>query len=423
MFVDQVVVYLRGGKGGDGAVSFRREKYVPKGGPDGGDGGDGGDVIFRVDPQLSTLIDFRYQKHLRAGNGEPGQGKNRHGRRGKDLIVGVPPGTLIREDEQVLVDLVRPGQEAVVARGGRGGRGNARFLSSREKVPRIAEKGEAGQEREVRLELKLLADVGLVGYPNAGKSTLLSRVSAARPKTAPYPFTTLEPSLGVVSVGDYSFVMADIPGLIEGAHRGTGLGHDFLRHLERTRLLVHVIDAAATGGRDPVQDYCAINRELQLYGGRLASLPQVVAANKMDLPQAEANFARLQKELANQPLPVSAVTGAGVDELLRAVVKNLQQMPPVEDELEERRIVVTAGNDKETPLKVEKEAAGVFKVSGSRVESIARRTDFNNDAALQRFQRTLRRMGVEKELHRLGVEEGDLVKVGEIELEYSLGDR
>ncbi|MEW5762825.1 MAG: GTPase ObgE [Bacillota bacterium] len=332
MFYDEAKIYVKGGDGGNGCVAFRREKYVPRGGPAGGDGGRGGNVVLRADAQLATLIDLRYRRHYRAARGAHGLGKNMHGRDGEDLVVRVPVGTVVRDAATgaLLADLVTDGQEVVVARGGRGGRGNARFATSTRRAPAFAEKGKPGEERWVLLELKLLADAGLVGFPNAGKSTLIARVSAARPKIADYPFTTLEPHLGVVRVGEgESFVLADIPGLIEGAHRGSGLGHRFLRHIERTRLLVHVLDTAGSGGRDPVQDFAVINRELAAYDPELAARPQIVAANKMDLPGAAANLERLREVLGEryEIYPISALTGEGLPRLVHRIAALLRELP------------------------------------------------------------------------------------------------
>lgn len=330
MFVDTARIFVKAGDGGDGCVSFRREKYVPFGGPDGGDGGKGGDVVLVADPALHSLMDFRYRRHFRAERGQHGQGANRHGAAGADLRLPVPPGTVVRDAETgvVLGDLAHAGQEVVVARGGRGGRGNARFKGPTRQAPRHAEAGKPGEERWLELELKLLADVGLVGFPNAGKSTLLARLTAARPKVGAYPFTTLVPNLGVAEYQGDSFVVADIPGLIAGAHRGAGLGHEFLRHVERTRVLVHVVDAAGTEGRDPVEDYRTVNRELELHDPDLLRRPQVVAANKVDLPDAEAHLPRLREAAAaagHRVYPVSAVTGAGLNDLMAAVVSELRR--------------------------------------------------------------------------------------------------
>jgi GTP-binding protein len=327
MFIDRAVIHVKGGDGGRGCVSFRRERFVPKGGPDGGDGGDGGDVVLVADERLSTLLDFHYRQHYHAQRGAHGEGGRRHGRRGASLIVPVPVGTVVKDADTgaVLADLVRPGQQVVVARGGRGGRGNARFATATRRAPRYAEPGEPGEERRLELELRLLADAGLVGKPNAGKSTLLSRVSAARPKIADYPFTTTEPCLGMVGLADgRSFVLADIPGLIEGAHQGAGLGHAFLRHIARTRVLVHVVDLATD--RDPVAEFEAVNAELGLYDRTLLSRPMLVALNKIDLPQARQRVAEAAARIGAsgyRVFAISAATGEGVEALVTAVADAL----------------------------------------------------------------------------------------------------
>jgi GTP-binding protein len=328
-FVDEVQIHVKAGDGGDGAIAWRREKFIPRGGPAGGDGGDGGDVVLVVDPQLATLLDYRYVREHRAKAGEQGRGSDQNGHAGADLELRVPPGTLVRDaaSGEVLVDLAEPGQRIVAAKGGKGGLGNMNFATSTNQAPRYAEPGTPGEEKDLVLELKLLADVGIVGYPNAGKSTLISRISRARPRIADYPFTTLVPNLGVVGWrGERSFVVADIPGLIEGAHAGAGLGHQFLRHVERCRVLVHLVDGAPQGeGRSPRADYDSINRELALYSPVLAEKLQVVAVNKIDLPEARKGAAELKRALARrkrapvQVLPLSAVTGEGLDALLDAV--------------------------------------------------------------------------------------------------------
>lgn len=329
-FVDQVRIFVKAGDGGDGAVAFRREKYVEKGGPSGGDGGDGGSVVFVADPQLTTLLDYRYQQHYRAQSGQHGMGNDRNGRKGEDLTLKVPVGTLVKvaDSGEVLADLTTPGQTFIAARGGRGGLGNMNFATSTRQTPRFAEEGKPGEERTLVLELKLLADVGLVGFPNAGKSTLISRISRARPKIADYPFTTLVPNLGMVQYKDgLSFVVADIPGLIEGTAEGAGLGHQFLRHVERCRVLVHLVDLAAPGDdREPVRDYEVINAELKKYSQKLAKKPQIVAATKMDLPEAQeklAAFTAAMKRKKRQVVAISAVTGEGLPKLLDAVAKVL----------------------------------------------------------------------------------------------------
>ena len=330
MFVDRVRIYVAAGSGGSGCVSFRREKYVPTGGPDGGDGGDGGSVIVSVSPRLHTLMDLRRRKHYKAPNGHSGRGKNQHGRNGNDIIIEVPPGTVVCDSSSggVIADLVSPGQSVVVAAGGKGGKGNARFATATRQTPRFAQPGRVGEERWIGLELKLLADVGFVGLPNAGKSTLLSRISAARPKIADYPFTTTRPHLGVVDLGDgRSFVSADIRGLIEGAHLGSGLGHEFLRHIERTKVLVHVVDMAGIGeGHDPVKDFEIVSYEMRLYNPELALRPTIIACNKVDLPEARENYEKTRDilgKLGCETCPISAVTGEGVKELLEAIAKVL----------------------------------------------------------------------------------------------------
>ncbi|MBE3590473.1 MAG: GTPase ObgE [Firmicutes bacterium] len=415
MFVDRALIRVQAGDGGHGAVSFRREKYVPRGGPDGGDGGRGGDVVLRADARLNTLFEFRHRRLLRAERGRNGEGGQRRGKDGEDLVVPVPVGTLVYDDAtgELLADLTEDGQEAVVARGGRGGRGNARFASSVRRAPRLAERGEPGEERVLRLELKLLADVGLLGFPNAGKSTLLSVVSAARPKVADYPFTTLEPNLGVVAWSGGSFVMADIPGLIEGAHRGAGLGDEFLRHVERCRLLLHLVDAAGVEGRDPVAALHAIDAELRAYRAELAERPQWIVATKIDLPEAEAGSERLRAEaarLGRRFFAVSAVTGRGVRELVEAAAQALLELPkPV---VAPPAPFVVRDLDDETAIFVEREEDGAWRVRGRRVERAVAMTDLDNREALLYLQRRLERWGVEEALRRAGAQPGDTVRIG-----------
>jgi GTP-binding protein len=372
-----------------------------------------------VDPGLRTLVDFRYQRHYKAERGQHGMGKNMHGRQGEDLILRVPPGTVVRDAAtgEVIADLVYPGQEAVVARGGRGGRGNARFATAVNRAPRLAEKGEPGEERWLELELKLLADVGLVGFPNAGKSTLIARVSAARPKIASYPFTTLVPNLGVVRVGEgRSFVMADIPGLIEGAHAGAGLGHHFLRHTQRTRLLVHVLDIAGSEGRDPLQDFEIVNRELALYDPDLAARPMLVAANKMDLPGAAENLERLRGALGDryEIFPISALNGEGIAPLIYRLADLLDQLPAPEPAVEERVRVTRV----EEPRFTVSRRDGVFVVEGREIERHVAMTDLENEEAVERLQRIISRMGLEEALKEAGIREGDTVRIGRFEFTY-----
>ncbi len=419
MFIDQVKIYVKAGDGGNGMVNFRREKYVPQGGPAGGDGGRGGNVVLKVSDNVNTLLDLRYRRHHKAQSGENGGTSNMHGKNGEHYIIPVPIGTVVYDHDtgQPLADLTEIGQEVVIAKAGRGGRGNARFATAVQQAPTFAEQGEPGEERWLRLELKLLADVGLIGFPNAGKSTLLAQVSAARPKIANYPFTTLVPNLGVVSVDEHSFVMADIPGLIAGAHQGQGLGHEFLRHVERTRLLVHVVDAAGSDGRDPLDDWHTINRELQLYTPELAERPQIVALNKLDLPEATERETELTNALADlgyQVYSISAATGQGVRELMWATYNQLQQAP------EPKPIVISdALPEQEQPLTIGRDDSGAFVVSGTWIERRLAMTNIDNEDALMRLQRALRRYGVFDALRNAGVKEGDTVHISDLEFEFT----
>ncbi|MTT32421.1 GTPase ObgE [Terrilactibacillus sp. BCM23-1] len=426
MFVDQVNIYVKGGDGGNGMVAFRREKYVPDGGPAGGDGGNGADVIFRVDEGLRTLMDFRFQRHFKAPRGENGASKNQHGRKAKPMIVRVPPGTIVKDKatDSVIADLIEQGDEAVIAKGGRGGRGNTRFATPKNPAPYIAENGEPGEEREIRLELKLLADVGLVGFPSVGKSTLLSVVSAAKPKIAAYHFTTIKPNLGVVSVSETeSFVIADLPGLIEGASQGAGLGHQFLRHIERTRVIVHVIDMSASEGRDPYQDFVKINDELKEYQWRLLDRPQIIAANKMDMPESEENLEKFKSQL-NEDIPIfpiSSLTKAGLDNLLHAVSEALKTAPvfPIYDEEEnEKKRVVYRMQEEEKPFIINRDDKGTYVISGPKIEKLFKMTDFSHDEAIRRFARQLRGMGVDDALREKGIEDGDIVRILDYEFEF-----
>jgi GTP-binding protein len=418
MFFDEAKIYVKSGDGGDGSVAFRREKYVPFGGPSGGNGGSGGDAYLVVDRNLNTLVHFRKRIHFKAGNGVRGSGKKQQGRRGEDRLVAVPPGTMVFDADsgEFLADLMEDGQQLLVAKGGRGGRGNAAFASPTNQAPRLAEHGEPGQERWLRLELKLIADVGVIGMPNAGKSTLLSVVSAARPKIADYPFTTLQPNLGVVQVDSHeSFVMADVPGLIEGASEGAGLGHQFLRHVERTRLLIHLLDGAAS---DPLVDYAAINRELAQFSEPLAAKPQIVVLNKMDLPETQAWWPLVQEameELEVEAYAISAVTGQGVQALMQRLFRLLQDLPPPEPAREEMAIFRPA--EGEEAFTIEQTEDG-WRVHGTRVERVAAMTPFVLPEAVARFQRQLRAMGVVEALEAAGVQPGDTVHIGEQELEW-----
>lgn len=422
MFADTATITVRAGNGGNGLVSFRREKYVPAGGPDGGDGGNGGNVVFVADRSLTTLYDFRHKHLFAAKNGEDGKSANRAGHNGEDLIVHVPDGTVIRDKETglVIADVSGEGASVVVAKGGSGGWGNRRFATPTRQAPNFAKNGTKGECFEVTLELKLVADVGLLGFPNAGKSTLLAAVTAAKPKIADYPFTTIEPNLGVVALsGGRSFVIADIPGIIEGAHKGVGLGHDFLRHIERTRLLVHLVDISGFEERDPIADYEAINKELELYNPQLASRPQIVAANKADIIFDEEAYARFRDYLEERDIPwfeISAATKKGVSELMDAVTELLSTLPPVPLYTQE---FFPAPPSDETPFTVRVDEEGAYVVEGPLIDRLISGVNFEDDQSLGYFQRALRRYGIIDALEKAGIEEEDTVKMGEdIEFEF-----
>ncbi|MGI8703040.1 MAG: GTPase ObgE [Candidatus Limnocylindrales bacterium] len=425
MFIDRAKIWVRAGDGGDGAATFRREAHVPRGGPDGGDGGRGGSIYLRVDAGQTALIDYRYKHHFRAEAGGRGTGSKRHGRAGRDLELAVPPGTAIfsEPDTELLADLIQAGQRFMIARGGRGGLGNVHFATSTHRAPRHAQKGEPGGERWVRLELRLIADVGLVGLPNAGKSTLLAAATAARPKIANYPFTTLEPNLGVIEMGAYLDGderrprIADVPGLIEGASAGAGLGHAFLRHVERTRVLAHVVDLAA---RDPEADFATLREELRLHDPTLLEKPTLVVANKMDLPEAAARLEEFRCARADEGLEVvaaSAERGDGVAEFVAALAERLPDASVLAHPPEMPGVVVHRFDNSAEGYAVERED-GAFRVRGRRIERLAAQTNFDNEESAERFQRDLARLGIEKELRRAGVEAGDTVRIGAQELEW-----
>ncbi|HDG5437499.1 TPA: GTPase ObgE [Staphylococcus aureus] len=427
MFVDQVKISLKAGDGGNGITAYRREKYVPFGGPAGGDGGKGASVVFEVDEGLRTLLDFRYQRHFKASKGENGQSSNMHGKNAEDLVLKVPPGTIIKnvETDEVLADLVEDDQRAVVAKGGRGGRGNSRFATPRNPAPDFSEKGEPGEELDVSLELKLLADVGLVGFPSVGKSTLLSIVSKAKPKIGAYHFTTIKPNLGVVSTPDQrSFVMADLPGLIEGASDGVGLGHQFLRHVERTKVIVHMIDMSGSEGREPIEDYKVINQELAAYEQRLEDRPQIVVANKMDLPESQDNLNLFKEEIGEDVpvIPVSTITRDNIDQLLYAIADKLEEYKDVDFTVEEEESVgINRVLYKHTPSQdkftISRDDDGAYVVSGNAIERMFKMTDFNSDPAVRRFARQMRSMGIDDALRERGCKNGDIVRIlgGEFE--------
>jgi GTP-binding protein len=418
VFLDRARLVVKGGDGGRGVISFRREAHVPRGGPDGGDGGKGGDVVVRVDAQLGTLADFRFTHRIEAEPGRPGSGRNSTGRSGADRVIAVPPGTIVvdRSSGQTVADLTTPGTELVIARGGTGGKGNARFTTSTRQAPRIAEDGGKGEEREIDLELKLLADVGLAGLPNAGKSTLLAALTSARPKIADYPFTTLVPNLGVARLDDRELVIADIPGLIEGASHGAGLGEEFLRHVERTRLLVHVVDASRA---DPLADIATIDAELAGYGRGLEERPRLVALNKMDLPdarEAASPIARTLEERGVESLAISAAARQGTDALLRRIFDRCPPREPVTEAAapRERRIAFAGGS---RDWRVTREGSA-FRIEGDRVERLASGIDWESADAAAYFQRQLVRTGIERELRALGAKEGDTVRIGTLEMEW-----
>ncbi len=421
-FIDRGKIFVRAGDGGNGKSSFRREKFVPKGGPDGGDGGKGGDVVLEVDENVNTLLNFRFNRRFTADKGGAGDVKKQFGRGGQDCVIKVPLGTLVKDADsgEILADLTRLGQRAIVAKGGRGGRGNAKFKSSSRRAPTFAEFGEPGESRELLLELKLLADVGLVGYPSVGKSSLIAAVSSARPEIADYHFTTLVPVLGVVSLGyEKSFVMADIPGLIEGAADGVGLGYDFLRHIERTKLILHIVDAASVDGRNPVDDFKKINVELKRYSEKLSARPQILVANKIDLPQAEENLPALEKLAAQEKIPffkISAVSHENLDALKNFVGQRLEEIVP---EVESVDAVKIFDMDKEDdPVIIERNDAAEFIVRNKNLEKIVAMTNFDDAEGLRRFQFIWRMKNLDALLKDRGIKEGTSVHIGGLEFEW-----
>jgi GTPase len=431
-FFDRAKIYLQAGNGGNGSAHFRREKYVPRGGPDGGDGGRGGSIYLEADTSLNTLVDYHYHPHRRAKSGGAGGGQQMHGAKGVDLVLRVPAGTMARNAEtgELLADLTEPGKRVMVARGGRGGLGNTHFATPTNQAPREAQRGEPGEEVTLELELKLIADVGLVGFPNAGKSTLLSVISAARPKIADYPFTTLVPNLGVVEVGDVArgqgttFVVADIPGLIEGAAQGVGLGHEFLRHVERTRLLLHLIDGAATE-RDPWEEFEAINRELLEYSPELGSRPQVIVFTKMDLPDARARWEALRARAAAADVPVTAISAAtneGVMDLMNDTARRLHELRTEDAERATREAALAGAGpvlrpEPEDAYTIERTREG-YRVRGKRIERLVAMTDPENAEGMARLEGHLRRLGVTAALEQAGVQPGDTVTFGKVALEW-----
>lgn len=424
MFTDKAKIYIKAGNGGNGAIAFHREKYVAAGGPDGGDGGKGGNVIFRVDEGMSTLMDFRYKRKYCAQNGTDGMGKKCNGKNGEDIIISVPQGTIVRDAEsnRILADLSDVSKDVILAKGGNGGWGNAHFATPTRQTPNFAKNGQKGIEREVILELKLLADVGLVGFPNVGKSTLLSQTTKADPKIANYHFTTLEPNLGVVEIAEHmNFVLADIPGIIEGASEGVGLGHDFLRHIERTRLLIHVVDVSCIEGRNPIEDFRIINEELSKYNMELEERPQIVAANKTDILQdidAYEEFKAEIKKLGYPLFEISAATKKGVNELMKFAFSELSKLPPIQ--VYEPEMDIDEGfeidvTDKGFEITMDED---VFVVSGSWIEAVGGSVNFSDEESLQFFQRALKQRGVIDALAQAGINEGDTVRIGDLEFDF-----
>ena len=421
MFIDEVVIDLTAGRGGNGCMAFRREKYVEMGGPFGGNGGKGGDIIFEVDEGLNTLIDLRYKKNYKAANGEHGEGKGCHGKNAQDLIIKVPPGTVITDAETnfVIGDLIKKDDRVIAAVGGRGGRGNMAFATRNNPAPSFCENGEPGEERKVKVELKLLADVGLVGLPSVGKSTFISKISAAKPKIAAYHFTTLSPNLGVVKTKDNrSFVVADLPGLIEGASLGEGLGDKFLKHIERTRVIAHIIDMSGIEGRDPYDDYKIINKELEDFNKKIIEKPQIVIANKMDIEKSKENLKEFEKKVKCKVFPISALTNDGIDEVLielANMLDKIEKKPLYEDDKIESHVLYKF--KKEQPFKVYKDN-DVFVVTGEEIEKILKMTWFSSDEAFTRFSKKLIKLGIDDKLKEMGIQTGDTVRILDYEFEY-----
>lgn len=418
MFIDYVKIFIKSGNGGNGSLSFHREKYVQAGGPDGGNGGNGGDVVIVADPDMRTLLDFHFQKHFSAGNGENGMSNLRTGKKGEDVVIRVPRGTVIKDAESglVIADMFDKDSRRIILKGGRGGKGNAHFKSAKIRTPNFAQNGEITKQRQIVLELKTIADAGFVGFPNVGKSTILSIISKARPKIANYHFTTLEPNLGVVKCDDSTFVAADIPGLIEGAAEGAGLGHAFLRHIERTRVIVHVVDISGCEGRDPVEDYKIINKELYDYSPVLAELPQFVVANKSELPGSEENLERLQEYLGDTPIfKVSAAIRDGFTPLLRAISQKLKELPEPEPIIETGELVYYEDPNSFNIIKLNAE---VFVVEGNLIDGLLRKVNFDDPTSLDYFQRMLREKGVIESLREKGAKDGCVIRIEDMEFDF-----
>jgi GTP-binding protein len=420
MFIDQAEIFVKSGKGGNGMMHFRREKYVPRGGPDGGDGGKGGDLIIEARHTVNSLVSFRHTMRFAAGDGKGGGSQKMFGRSAEDLVIPVPLGTVIYDAETggLLGDLTTHGQRLLVCKGGRGGRGNVHFKSSKNQVPRTAEKGEPGEEKRVRLELKLIADIGIIGVPNAGKSTLLSVLTNAKPEIAPYPFTTIQPNLGVAEIDeDTSVVLADIPGLIEGASQGIGLGHDFLRHIQRTRVLIHLLDGMS---EDPLADFSQINTELSLFDENLAKKPQIVALNKIDLPEAQERFAKLKKDLKKRGIELISISAMAHTEVRALLLKSFQTLAetPTMEDIIPNALPIYRPQEDPNQFTIVREDGKQWRVSGPAIERAAAMTYWEHSGSVRRFQRIIEALGIEKALRAAGVDEGDTVFIGDYELEW-----
>ena len=422
MFVDEVIMEVAAGRGGDGCMAFLREKFVPMGGPNGGNGGKGADIIFKADEGLRTLLDLRYQKKITGDSGENGEGKNKNGAYAEDKIIKVPVGTTIKDAEtgMIIADLTKHNEEVIVAYGGKGGRGNVTLATRTNPCPSFAERGEPGEVRKIKVELHMLADVGLVGLPSVGKSTLLSMITNANPKIAAYHFTTLSPNLGVVETKDNNFVIADLPGLIEGASEGAGLGHKFLKHIERTKIIAHVIDMSASEGRDPYEDYQVIRKELEDFSPKLLNKQEIIIANKMDLPGALENLNKFKEKINKEVYEISALNNENLDTLingLSTLVKNTKEEALYAEDIQEKHVLYKFKREK--PFAIIKENDHTYAIKGDQVEKIFKMINFNTEEAISRFAKKLRNMGVDEELEKLGVKEGDIIKVLDYEFEYT----
>ena len=422
MFIDEVLMEVSAGRGGDGCMAFLREKFVPMGGPNGGNGGKGADIIFKADEGLKTLIDLRYLKNVKGDAGLNGEGKNKNGKYAEDKIIRVPVGTTIKDNEtgMVIADLTHHNEEVIVAYGGKGGRGNVTLATRNNPCPSFAERGEPGEVRKIKVELRMLADVGLVGMPSVGKSTLLSMITNANPKIASYHFTTLSPNLGVVSTKDkYNYVIADLPGLIEGASEGTGLGHKFLKHIERTKIIAHVIDMSASEGRDPYEDYLVIRKELEKFSPKLLNKEEIIIANKMDLPESHDNLIKFKKKLDKEVYEISALNNQNLDKIINVLsekVKNTPEEVLYDEDIQESHVLYKFKREK--PFTIIKEG-NTFVIKGDKVEKIFKMINFNTEEAISRFAKKLRSMGVDEELEKMGVNEGDIIRILDYEFEYT----